>query len=216
MGYDTIIFDMDGTLLDTLGDLMDAVNYALELHGCPSRTLDEIRRFVGNGVKLLVERSVPAGTDEAETMACLADFKDYYAQHMADKTAPYPGVLDLLAALRAQGRKLAVVSNKFDSAVKELCPRYFPGLLHAAAGENEAEGVPKKPHPAMVHRVLRELNADPAKAVYVGDSEVDLETARNAGLPCISVTWGFRDRDFLTAHGAATFAATPSQLLELL
>lgn len=216
MNYPTIIFDMDGTLLDTLGDLMDAVNHALKLHGYPTRTLDEIRRFVGNGVKLLIDRSVPAGTGEAEAAACLADFKVYYAQHMADKTAPYPGILDMLSALRSQGRKLAVVSNKFDPAVKELCPRYFPGLLHAAAGESEADGVPKKPHPAMVQRVLKELDAPASGAVYVGDSEVDLETAKNAGLPCVSVLWGFRDRDFLTAHGATVFADTPAQLLELL
>ena len=211
--YDTIIFDLDGTLLDTLEDLHDAVNYALAQMGMPQRTIDEVRQFVGNGVAKLMERAVPTGTDPEQTAQALAIFKDYYELHKEDKTAPYAGVVELLSALHRRGYKLAVVSNKFDRAVKDLMPKYFPGLLHAAAGEDEDHGVPKKPDPTMVHRVMAELEAE--KAVYVGDSEVDLETARNSGLPCISVTWGFRDRDFLLANGATVLADRPEELLEL-
>lgn len=214
--YDTIIFDLDGTLLDTLDDLMDATNYALEQLGWPKRSKDEIRQFVGNGVAKLIERAVPAGTDAAGVKKALDIFTSYYDAHKQDKTAPYPGILDMLTALKAKGLILAVVSNKFDAAVKGLMPEYFPGLIDDAAGEAEAAGIPKKPHPAMVHAVLRSLGADPARAVYVGDSDVDLQTAKNAGLPCISVTWGFRDREFLTQHGASTFADTPEDLLSIL
>ena len=211
--YDTIIFDLDGTLLDTLEDLHDAVNHALTQLHMPRRTMDEVRRFVGNGVAKLIQRAVPTGTDPEVTAQALAIFKDYYELHKEDKTAPYAGITRLLADLHGRGYKLAVVSNKFDRAVKDLMPKYFPGLLHAAAGEDEDRGVPKKPDPTMVHRVMEELGAE--KAVYVGDSEVDMETARNAGLPCISVTWGFRDRDFLLANGATTLADTPEEVLEL-
>lgn len=213
--YDAVIFDLDGTLLDTLDDLMDAVNHALAEMGWPLRSREEIRQFVGNGVALLMERSVPAGTASADTAKALAIFKDYYELHKQDKTAPYPGVVELLKALREKGFQLAVVSNKFDAAVKALVEDYFPALLHSAAGENEVAGVPKKPAPAMVLRVLKELGVSPGRAVYVGDSDVDLQTAANAGLPCISVTWGFRDRAFLTAHGAAVFAGVPADILAL-
>ncbi len=213
--YDAVIFDLDGTLLDTLDDLMDATNHALTEMGWPLRSRDEIRQFVGNGVALLIERAVPAGTSSADTAKALAIFKDFYELHKQDKTAPYPGVAELLKALREKGYRLAVVSNKFDAAVKALAEDYFPGLLHAAAGENEAGGVPKKPAPAMVFGVLDELGVTAGRAVYVGDSDVDLQTAKNAGLPCISVTWGFRDREFLTAHGATVFADTPAEVIEL-
>lgn len=212
--YDTIIFDLDGTLLDTLEDLRDAVNYALAQKGWPIRSLEEVRQFVGNGVAKLMERAVPAGTGPEETAAALDSFKAYYEIHKKDKTAPYSGIPEMLQALKAKGCKLAVVSNKFDGAVKGLVSDYFPGLMDAAAGENEAGGIPKKPHPAMVLRVMEELKAE--KAVYVGDSDVDVQTAQNADLPCISVTWGFRDRAFLTGHGAATFADKPMELVELI
>ena len=211
--YDTIIFDLDGTLLDTLEDLADAVNYALGQMGMPQRTLDEVRQFVGNGVAKLIQRAVPAGTAPEQTAQTLEIFKAYYDLHKEDKTAPYAGVVELLSALHQRGYKLAVVSNKFDRAVKDLMPRYFPGLIHAAAGEDEEHGVPKKPDPTMVHRVMAELGAQ--KAVYIGDSEVDMETARNSGLPCISVTWGFRAREFLLEIGATTLADAPAELLEL-
>ncbi len=213
--YDAIIFDLDGTLLDTLDDLRDAVNHALAEMGWPLRSREEIRQFVGNGVALLMERAVPAGTSSEDTSKALGIFRDFYELHKKDKTAPYPGVTELLKALREKGYRLAVVSNKFDAAVKELMVDYFPGLLHSAAGENEAAGIPKKPNPAMVLQVLNGLGITSERAVYVGDSDVDLQTAKNAGLPCISVTWGFRDRDFLTTHGATVFADTPAEILAL-
>ncbi len=212
--YHTVIFDLDGTLLDTLDDLTGAVNYALTQKGWPTRTREQVRAFVGNGVGKLMERAVPAGTPPRETGEALALFKDYYALHNRDRTAPYPGIPQLLDALRARGCVTAVVSNKFDPAVKALMAHYFPGRLDAAAGEGE--GSPKKPDPSMVLRVMADWGADPAATVYVGDSDVDIATARNAGLPCISVTWGFRDRDFLLAAGAERLADTPAQLLSML
>lgn len=214
--YDAVIFDLDGTLLNTLSDLADAVNYALYTLGWPERTTAEVRQFVGNGVKLLIDRAAPAGSTEESRAKCLAIFKNHYAAHMADKTAPYPGVPETLTALRESGRKLAVCSNKFDAAVKGLARDYFPGLLDTAAGENEAAGVPKKPHPAMVRLILDKLAVPPDRAVYVGDSDVDIETAKNAGLPCISVTWGFRDRNFLLEHGADVLIDRPKKLLSLI
>lgn len=212
--YDAVIFDLDGTLLDTLDDLMNATNYALEQMGFPQRTRKEMEAFVGNGVAKLMERAVPAGTSPEDTARALNIFKPYYARHSKDKTAPYPGIIETLNTLRAKGCKLAVVSNKFDAAVKTLAQDYFPSLMDLAAGENEAGGVPKKPDATMVFQTLAALVVTPGRAVYVGDSDVDLQTAKNAGLPCISVTWGFRDREFLLAHGADTLIDRPSELLE--
>lgn len=214
--YDTIVFDLDGTLLDTLDDLMDATNYALGQMGFPARSRKEVEAFVGNGVAKLIERAVPTGTSSADAARTLDIFKPYYALHSKDKTAPYPGVPETLNALRAKGCKLAVVSNKFDAAVKALAQDYFPGLMDMAAGENEAGGVPKKPHPAMVLQTLAALGSTPDRAVYVGDSDVDLQTASNSGLPCISVTWGFRDRSFLLDHGATVLIDSPAQLVSLI
>lgn len=213
---DAVVFDLDGTLLDTLDDLTDAVNHALGEMGWPLRARDEVRRFVGNGVVKLMERSVPAGTGPEDFDRAMGLFRAYYDAHKRDKTAPYPGVARVLAELRRRGIKTAVVSNKFDGAVKALMEDCFPGLLDAAAGENEAGGVPKKPHPAMVLETLKALGAAPERAVYVGDSDVDLDTAKNAGLPCIAVTWGFRDRDFLLDRGAEVLIDAPEELLELM
>lgn len=211
--YDTIIFDLDGTLLDTLDDLMNATNYALGQLGYPARSCKEVESFVGNGVAKLMERAVPPGTSPADTARALDIFKPWYAAHSKDKTAPYPGVLETLKALRLRGCKLAVVSNKFDAAVKALAQDYFPGLMDLAAGENEAAGVPKKPDPTMVLRTIAAMGSTPDRAVYVGDSDVDLLTAKNSGLPCVSVTWGFRDKPFLQAHGATVFIDSPAELL---
>ena len=215
LSYDAVIFDLDGTLLDTLDDLKSAVNYALDQMGFPSRTRKEVKAFVGNGVAKLMERAVPSGTSSQDTARALSLFKSYYALHSKEMTAPYPGIPETLKALRDKGCKLAVVSNKFDAAVKALAQDYFPGLINLAAGENEAQGVPKKPDPAMVLQTLETIGVSPKQAVYVGDSDVDLQTAKNAGLPCISVTWGFRDRVFLLRHGAVTLIQTPEELLEL-
>ena len=212
--YKTVIFDLDGTLLNTLDDLADAANYALGEMGWPVRTVDEVRRFVGNGVANLIARAVPTGTSEADTAKCLSIFQARYLKHMADKTAPYPGIWYLLRGLRAQGVKTAVVSNKFDGAVKGLCRDYFGPLIPAAAGECATS--PKKPDPAMVYKALEDLRADVRGAVYVGDSDVDIATAKNAGLPCISVTWGFRDEGFLREHGAETIVHSPLELEKVL
>ena len=214
--YDTVIFDLDGTLLDTLDDLMNAVNYALGQMGYPLRSREEIQAFVGNGTLKLMERAVPAGTDGAGIAKALELYKPYYAQHSKDKTAPYPGVPEAMRALRDEGCRLAVVSNKFDAAVKVLAEDYFPGLVDLAAGENEAGGIPKKPDPTMVLQTLRALGSSPERAVYVGDSEVDLQTAENAGLPCVAVAWGFRDEGFLRERGAATLIHHPSELVKLI
>lgn len=212
--YDTVIFDMDGTLLDTLDDLTDGVNYTMEKMGWPTHTRDEVKFFVGNGSELLIKRAAPAGTGQDGLDRAMAVYKPYYAAHAREKTAPYPGVLEMLKSLKGQGVKTAVVSNKFDAAVKELSDFYFPGLVDLAAGEDEKNGVPKKPDPTMVLRTMAALGAE--RAVYVGDSDTDLKTAQNSGLPCISVTWGFRDENFLRDHGASTLVRAPMELISFL
>ena len=206
-----IIFDLDGTVLDTLADLAAALNYALKRNGLPGRALQEVRSFVGNGIRKLIECGVPAGTDKITTDAVHADFSAYYALHCADATAPYPGIRETLAALRAHGYRTAVVSNKIDSAVQTLVPRYFGGDFDFAVGEKP--GVRAKPAPDAVFAALEALGETKENAVFVGDSEVDIQTAANAGIPCVSVTWGFKDRDFLISHGAKTLIDTPEELL---
>lgn len=212
--FDTVIFDLDGTLLNTLEDLADSTNYALAAHHMPQRTLDEVRRFVGNGVALLIHRAVPQGTPPETEEAVLSCFRAHYLGNMEHKTAPYAGIPALLSSLSEAGLSLAVVSNKFDGAVKGLCEKYFGSVLPVAVGESP--GVAKKPAADMVHLALRALGRDGGRAVYVGDSDVDIATAQNAALPCISVTWGFRDEEFLRAHGAQHIVHTPQQLLEAL
>ncbi len=213
ISYKTFIFDLDGTLLDTLGDLAAAVNYALRTHGMPEHSIDDVRRFVGNGVRKLMERAIPDGTANPEFEATFATFRQYYMAHSLDTTRPYDGIPETLAALKARGCRLAVVSNKMMAATQELCQYFFPDTIEVAIGENEAEGIRKKPAPDTVFAALRQLGVGEDEAVYVGDSDVDLETARQSGLPCISVLWGFRDRDFLIKHGAKTFVSAPQELL---
>lgn len=228
--YTAAIFDMDGTLLDTLDDLADAVNATLSAHGFPLRSREEIREFVGNGVEKLMERALPDGkqtvahnTDGQEVAfpTLLSDFKTRYAACCRCKTRPYAGIPELLATLRAAGMPIAVVSNKFDAAVKELAAAYFGELIPVAVGERD--GVRKKPAPDTVFEALRLLGlpAEPPAPsapcpIYIGDSDVDIATAEAAGLPCISVLWGFRTRAFLTAHGATCFAEEPSEVAEIL
>ena len=189
----TVIFDLDGTLLNTLEDLKEATNFALSKYNYPTRTLEEVRCFVGNGVRKLIERAVPENCQNVEE--CLAVFKQNYSEIMYNHTAPYNGILKILSDLKANGIKTGVVSNKFDSAVKELCKKYFVDLIDIAIGQ--ADDVPKKPAPDGVFKVMRELGADKLSTIYVGDSDVDVATAKNANLPCIGVTWGFRDREYL-------------------
>ena len=213
VSYDTYIFDLDGTLLDTLGDLAASVNYALRTYGMPEHSLDEVRHMVGNGVRLLMERAVPDGAAHPLFEAAFAAFRQHYMEHSLDTTRPYDGIAELLTALKGAGKHTAVVSNKFDAATKQLCAHFFADTIDVAIGEHEAEGIRKKPAPDTVLEALRVLGVETEGAVYVGDSEVDIATARNSGLPCVSVLWGFRDRDFLEAHGATDFITTPMELL---
>ena len=212
--YSTFIFDLDGTLLDTLADLAASVNYALGSCGLPQHTTDDVRRFVGNGVRVLMERAVPQGAQNPLFDTALATFRQHYLEHSLDTTRPYDGIPQLLAELRQRGCRLAVVSNKFYAATQELCRHFFPDTVSVAIGEHEAEGIRKKPAPDTVVEALRQLGVGSESAVYVGDSDVDVLTARNSGLPCISVLWGFRSRDFLIQHGATTFALTPQDILQ--
>lgn len=214
MSHPVAIFDLDGTLLDTLEDLYLATNQALARHSLPLRTREEIRIFVGNGVEALIRRAVPDRTEEATVLSVLADFKTTYAAVCEDHTAPYGSIPDLLQALRDRGIRIAVVSNKFDAATKKLCEKYFGDLIEVAVGERA--GVRKKPAPDTVLEALRELGVTADGAVYIGDSDVDIETAKNCGMPCISVTWGFRDEVFLRERGAEVFANTPAELLNFL
>ena len=209
----TFIFDLDGTLLDTLGDLAASVNYALKTCDMPQHSIDDVRRFVGNGVRLLMERAVPNGADNPRFDEAFATFRQHYMQHSLDTTRPYDGIMEMLQALRAHGCRTAVVSNKFYAATQELCQHFFADSIEVAIGEHEAEGIRKKPAPDTVNEALRQLGVSREQAVYVGDSDVDILTARNSGLPCISVLWGFRDRDFLIQHGAETLISAPSELL---
>jgi phosphoglycolate phosphatase len=211
--YNTYIFDLDGTLLDTLTDLAASCNYALRTHGMPEHSIDDVRRFVGNGVRKLMERAIPEGEANPDFEATFATFREHYMHHSLDTTKPYPGIMETLAELKACGCRLAVVSNKMMAATVELCKHFFPDTIEVAIGENEAEGICKKPAPDTVYAALKKLGVNKDDAVYVGDSDVDIQTAANSGLPCISVLWGFRDRDFLIQHGAKTFISAPSELL---
>ena len=214
MTYSTYIFDLDGTLLDTLHDLASSVNYALQTHDMPTHSVDAIRGFVGNGVRLLMERAVPDGAQNPQFEATFATFRQHYMQHSLDTTCPYPGIAEMLHQLKQRGCRLAVVSNKMMAATQDLVRHFFPEI-EVAIGEHEAEGIRKKPAPDTVFQALRQLGVGKEQAVYVGDSDVDLQTARNSGLPCISVLWGFRSRDFLLHHGATTFITHPAELLSL-
>lgn len=208
--YCAAVFDLDGTLLDTLEDLYLATNRALEHHGLPLRTREEVRMFVGNGVEMLIRRAVPAGSDEDTIRTVLADFKTIYAAICEDHTAPYEGIVALLTALKTEGIPVAVVSNKFDAATKQLCRKYFGDLVEIAVGERP--GIRKKPCPDTVFEALSVLGVSAEDSVYIGDSDVDIETARGAGMPCISVTWGLRDEQFLLEHGAKTLVHSPEEL----
>ena len=211
--YGAYIFDLDGTLLDTLGDLAASVNYALRTHGMTEHSIDDVRRYVGNGVRKLMERAIPDGASNPDFEATFVTFRQHYMAHSLDTTKPYDGIPETLQALKAKGCRLAVVSNKMMAATQELCRHFFPDTIEVAIGEDEAHGIRKKPAPDTVIAALRQLGVGQERAVYVGDSDVDLETARNSDLPCISVLWGFRERDFLLQHGAKTFISAPSELL---
>lgn len=214
MKYKIVIFDLDGTLLDTLQDLADSTNYALDAFGYPKRTTEEIRQFVGNGIEKLIERAVPANISSDIRKQVLDCFKTQYAKHCEDHTAPYEGISELLDRLIENKLPIAVVSNKIDSAVQSLCRKYFGDRFVFTVGERD--GIRRKPHPDSVLEVLKKANVSPSEAVYIGDSEVDIITAKNAGTDMICVTWGFRDRDFLLKSGAKLFANSTAQLEKLL
>ena len=213
MQYQLVIFDLDGTILNTLEDLYFSVNHALQKSGFALRTLEEVRQFVGNGIRKLIERAVPSGCSENQINQVHADFTAYYAVHCADHTRPYEGISELLSTLRKTGIKTAVVSNKADYAVQILCQDYFPGLFDAITGERE--GIRRKPAPDSVLSILNALQISPQQAIYVGDSDVDIQTAKNAGLACISVCWGFRDKEFLIRNGAQHLILHPEELLSI-
>ncbi len=211
-----VIFDLDGTLLNTLEDLTNSTNFALEQFGYPTKTIEQVREFVGNGVEKLIERAIPKGRENPNFENCVILFKNHYAQNMCHKTAPYQGIIELLAYLKLKNIKTAVISNKFDLAAKDLCKKYFFKLVDYSAGENESEGIKKKPSPDMVLKVLEEFHFKPEEALYVGDSEVDIQTATNSLITCVSVTWGFKDRDFLKNNGAEIIIDTPDELINYL
>jgi phosphoglycolate phosphatase len=210
--YDAVIFDLDGTLLDTLEDLKNSANAAAARYGLPERSREEIGSFTGNGIHTLISRVVPGGEEHPEFEHVFEAFKEHYAQHCMDETKPYPGIMALLEWMKTSGYRTAIVSNKADFAVKKLKELYFEDLVEIAIGERE--GIRRKPDPDCVLQSLAELGVEKEHAVYVGDSEVDLLTAQNAGMDCIAVSWGFRSRDFLLEHGAKPemIAATVSEL----
>ncbi|MCI7168013.1 MAG: HAD family hydrolase [Bacteroidales bacterium] len=210
----TVVFDLDGTLLDTLTDLSNAVNHALREHGLPERTTAEVRSFLGNGIRFLMEHAVGEHLGECDFEQVFASFRAYYVAHCLDFTAPYPGIMPLLAELKARGVRMAIVSNKLHPAVQSLNQRFFADYVTSAVGESAT--VRRKPCPDAVMAALRELDSSPSEAIYVGDSEVDLETSQRAGLPCALCLWGFRDEDFLRKlPGASLFLRQPSDLLSL-
>ncbi len=209
-----MVFDMDGTILDTLSDLAASVNYALSSCGYPERTQSDIRKALGNGVEALIKETAPRTISGEDRARCLGIFKNYYSENMYIKTAPYPGIKQLCSDLKTSGCRLAVVSNKFDAAVKKLCDIYFKGIFDVAIGESPS--VRKKPAPDSVLKALADLGVSKEDAVYIGDSEVDYNTALNSGLPCICVTWGFRERAELEKLGAKIFADKPSDILDLI
>lgn len=209
--YETIVFDLDGTLLDTLDDLTAAVNVAMRAVSLPMRTREEVRAFIGNGIVKLIERA--CGEEHAECQdTALQTFKTYYAAHCQDLTKPYDGVMELLQRLRECGIKTAIVSNKADFAVKILAKNYFGDLILFSVGEKESKGIRKKPAPDSLLAVLQGLGTKKENALYVGDSEVDIQTARNAGVACLSVSWGFKGRTFLEANGAKCIVDAPMDI----
>jgi HAD hydrolase, family IA, variant 1 len=209
--FETYIFDLDGTLLSTLNDLAASTNYALRWAGMPERSVEEIRMFVGNGVKLLMERAIPDGINNPKFEETYAKFREHYMEHNLDTTRPYDGIPELLRELKGRGKKLAIVSNKFYAATQELAKHFFPDIIEIAIGERD--NIRKKPAPDTVLEALKQLNASKAGAVYIGDSDVDIMTAKNCELPCISVLWGFRDKEFLIKHGGKIFVDKPSEIL---
>lgn len=209
--YDTYIFDLDGTLLNTLNDLAASCNHALECYDMPQKSVEEVRMMVGNGVKKLMERAIPGGCANPQFDAAYQEFRKHYLAHNLDTTSPYPGIMDMLRTMADHNKRMAVVSNKFYAATQALVDHFFGDLISVAVGERET--IRKKPAPDTVIEAMRQLGVSKEHCVYVGDSDVDIDTARNCGMPCISVLWGFRDKNFLIAHGATHLASNPMDLV---
>ena len=214
MRYNTVIFDLDGTLLNTLDDLRDSLNEVLISKGYAPRSLEEVRRFVGNGVRNLIRMSVPVECSDEVVTQVMEEFKDNYKQNMQNKTRPYNGIMELLLDLYRYNYKIAIVSNKFDIAVKELARTYFGNLISVAIGETNE--IKRKPAPDSIFTAVKELGSDLSSTILVGDSETDVRTAKNAGIPCIGVTWGFRCREVLRSEGADYLIDTPKELLTII
>lgn len=212
------VFDLDGTLLNTLEDLADSCNLMLQNFDFPQRTIDEVRQFVGNGLAVLAEKAIPDGKKNPQYSQALDFLRKTYACHSQIKTKPYDGIIELIRQLNENGIKTGIVSNKPDAQVKELAARYFVPFISSqtAIGEQESKGIRKKPFPDSTIKVLDIMETQPAQAVYIGDSDVDIATAKNAGLPCISVTWGFRSKEFLLESGAQILAETPQDILSII
>lgn len=214
MRFDTVIFDLDGTLLNTLEDLADCVNHTMKVFGYPERTIDEVRRFVGNGIGLLVKRAVPDYVDDEQYKTVFNEFKNYYTANCQVKTRPYDGILRLINELHQKGIKLAIVTNKNQMAVNELNKKYFNGIINVAVGDNGVRE--RKPSPEPIKEALKLLNSKAENTIYVGDSEVDVTTAKNAGLFGVCVTWGFRDKEQLVSSGGEHFIDKPEELVSYL
>lgn len=214
MRYNTVIFDMDGTILDTLEDLANCLNYSLTQSGFPKRSIDEVRNFVGNGIRRLVALGVPDGSSEKIVERVYGDFLPYYKEHCSDRTKPYDGIIALLNSLKEGGCKVAVVSNKADYAVQDLCEQYFQGIFDIAVGERAR--IQRKPSPDSVNEVLSKLGSTNKDAVYIGDSEVDIMTANNAKMDSIIVSWGFRDKEFLREKGAKVIVSSPDEIRNII
>lgn len=213
--YTHVIFDLDGTILNTLEDLADSVNHVCAAHGWPTHDYEAYRYFVGNGMAKLVERATPAAAHvEPLRSAVQQEFVAYYALHSADKTCPYPGMPELLETLKAEGVTIAVLTNKHNSAAQEVMQRYYPGVFHAVQGA--VEGYATKPDPALLHRLMDELGAVPQTTLFVGDSNVDIRTAKNGGIAGCGVLWGFRTRQELEEEGATLIAEDPEELLHII
>ena len=213
MNKRAVIFDLDGTLLNTLDDLTDSINYTLLHFNFPQKTTEQVRQYVGNGVSKLIERAIPDGKNNPNFENCIETFKKHYKENMLNKTKPYEGILSVLEQIKKHGIKMAVVSNKFDDAVKELCNKYFAELIDFCAGENEQSGIRKKPAPDTVLKVLKQFNLSPKQVIYAGDSEVDIQTAQNSGIECISVLWGFKNKEFLLDNEAKILISKPDEIL---
>lgn len=211
-----VIFDLDGTLLNTIADLTDSTNFMLSNFDFPSKTIEQVQQYVGNGTAKLIERAIPDGANNPNFEKCINIFKKHYSKNMFNKTSPYDGVIPMLEKIKSMNIKTAVVSNKFDHAAKELCKKYFYGLIDYCAGENELIGIMKKPSPDMISMVLNEFKIEPNDAIYAGDSDVDIITANNANIECISVLWGFKDKEFLINNGAKILISTPNEIFKYL